>query len=109
MNIFKTRSDKPAQIPSGIPIANESSTAAKVIAIESIVNCHMPRAPQASKSETDKRAVRHWLVANTANAMIATTPSQPIIGISEFGAGTAMVFRITCTNPSITPRIGLKK
>ena len=44
-------------------IANERRTAAKVIAIESIVNCHMPSAPHASKSETDKSAVRHWLVA----------------------------------------------
>ena len=47
------------QIPNGIPIANESRTAAKVIAMESIVNCHIPKAPHASKSETHRSAVLH--------------------------------------------------
>ena len=79
-------------MPSGIPIARDSKTAARVIAIESMVYCHIPSAPHASRSETERSAVRHWLVAKTAKAMSPTTPNHPIIGISELGAGTEIKF-----------------
>ncbi|CAB4681736.1 unannotated protein [freshwater metagenome] len=44
------------------------------------------------RRDTDSNAVRNLLVAKTTKAIIATTPNHPMTGISELGAGTAMIF-----------------
>ena len=58
-----TLSFRPAQTPSGSPIASDSATAPSVIARVSIVSVHMPSSPQARSSPIESSEVRRFDVA----------------------------------------------
>lgn len=53
-----TRSESPAQMPSGIPMSRETNTADRVRARVSMLSCHSPCSPRKTNPATARAATR---------------------------------------------------
>ena len=104
-----TRSDIPAQIPTGIPMSRATNTAVAVSARVSIACVHSPCAPMNRKPSTVRAATRALPTAHAPTPSTASTPSQPIRGRGRPKEGCAIRSETRVVAASMTRRMTLKK
>ncbi len=107
--IASKRRETPDHTPSGMPMTSETSTATSVRARVSMLSCHRPCRPMKVKPATASRATRALPQTQEKKPMIASTPSQPMIGSGRVPTGWEIRCCIPVTSQSMNARISLKK